>query len=88
MYRITFDQTSLHVFAGLCAVDTPEHVELMIKALKENGQVCTRAGAYRPRTNPYSFQGHGKDCLPHVFESAGKYRIQIICKEVTHESHI
>jgi 3-deoxy-7-phosphoheptulonate synthase len=85
---VTFDQKSLHVFAGLCAVDTPEHVELMMKALQENGQVCTRMGAYKPRTNPYSFQGHGKDCLPYVFELAGKYGIRIIAMEVTHESHI
>ncbi len=85
---VTFDQQSLHVFAGLCAVDTPEHVELMMKALRENGQVCTRMGAYKPRTNPYSFQGHGKDCLPYVFELAGKYGIRIIAMEVTHESHI
>ena len=85
---VTFNQKSLHVFAGLCAVDTPEHVELMMKALQENGQVCTRMGAYKPRTSPYSFQGHGKDCLPYVFELAGKYGIRIIAMEVTHESHI
>ncbi len=83
-----FGQDSLHVFAGLCAVDTPEHVERMMKALQENGQVCTRMGAYKPRTNPYSFQGHGKSCLPYVFELAGKYGIKVIAMEVTHETHI
>lgn len=85
---VTFGQDNLHVFAGLCAVDTPEHVELMMKALQEHGQVCTRMGAYKPRTNPYSFQGHGKDCLPWVFELAGKYGIKVIAMEVTHESHV
>lgn len=85
---VTFDQNSLHVFAGLCAVDVPEHVEQMMKALKEHGQVCSRMGAYKPRTNPYSFQGHGKDCLPYVFELAGKYGIKVIAMEVTHESHV
>jgi 3-deoxy-7-phosphoheptulonate synthase len=85
---LLFDQKSLHVFAGLCAVDTREHVELMLKALKEHGQVCTRMGAYKPRTNPYSFQGHGKVCLPFVFELAGKYGIKVIAMEVTHESHV
>jgi 3-deoxy-7-phosphoheptulonate synthase len=83
-----FDQHSLHIFAGLCAVDTRQNVELMMKALKENGQKCTRMGAYKPRSSPYSFQGHGKNCLPYVFELAGKYGIKIISMEVTHESHI
>jgi len=85
---IRFSQDNLNVFAGLCAVDTPEHVELMMKALKERGQQCTRMGAYKPRTNPYSFQGHGKSCLPYVFELAGKYDIKVIAMEVTHDSHV
>ena len=85
---VRFDQDSLHVFAGLCAVDNPENVETMLRALKENEQICTRMGAYKPRTNPYSFQGHGANCLPWVFELAGKYGIRVIAMEVTHGSHV
>lgn len=85
---VTFNQDNLHVFAGLCAVDTPTHVEMMMKALKENGQQCTRMGAYKPRTNPYSFQGHGQACLPYVFELAGKYDIKVIAMEITRERHL
>jgi len=85
---VRFDQQSLHVFAGLCAVDDPVNVETMMRALRDNGQVCTRMGAYKPRTNPYSFQGHGARCLPWVFELAGKYGIRVIAMEVTHDSHV
>jgi len=85
---VRFGQDNLNVFAGLCAVDTPEHVEIMLRALREHGQVCTRMGAYKPRTNPYSFQGHGRQCLPYVFELAGKYGIRVIAMEVTHDTHI
>ena len=56
--------------------------------LQERGLVCTRMGAYKPRTNPYSFQGHGKACLPWVFELAGKYGIKVIAMEVTHDNHV
>jgi 3-deoxy-7-phosphoheptulonate synthase len=85
---VRFGQDTLHVFAGLCAVDCPEHVELMLKALRDHGQVCTRMGAYKPRTSPYAFQGHGKNCLPYVFDLAGKYGIKVIAMEITHESHL
>ncbi|TXT24879.1 MAG: 3-deoxy-7-phosphoheptulonate synthase [Gallionellaceae bacterium] len=85
---VRFGQDTLNVFAGLCAVDNAEHVELMLKALKENGQTCTRMGAYKPRTSPYAFQGHGRNCLPYVFELAGKYGIKVIAMEITHESHL
>src|SRR5438874_49552 len=83
-----FSQDNLNVFAGLCAVDSPASVESMMKALRETGQICTRMRAYKPRTSPYSFQGHGKNCLPYVFELAGKYGIKVISMEVTHESHV
>ena len=85
---VRFGQDTLHVFAGLCAVDNREHVEIMLNALKDSGQVCTRMGAYKPRTSPYAFQGHGKSCLPYVFELAGKYGIKVIAMEITHESHM
>ncbi len=85
---LRFGQDTLHIFAGLCAVDTREHVDAMMRALKDNGQQCARMGAYKPRTSPYAFQGYGKACLPYVFELAGKHAIRVIAMEVTHESHV
>jgi 3-deoxy-7-phosphoheptulonate synthase len=83
-----FGQDTFHIFAGLCAVDTRANTETMFKALKELGLQTTRAGAYKPRTSPYDFQGHGKACLPYVFELAGKYDLKCVAMEVTRESHI
>jgi 3-deoxy-7-phosphoheptulonate synthase len=85
---VTFGQDNLHVFAGLCAVDTRESVATMLRALRDNDLRCTRMGAYKPRTSPYSFQGHGRSCLPYVFELAGKYGIRVIAMEITHDAHI
>jgi 3-deoxy-7-phosphoheptulonate synthase len=85
---VRFSNETFHVFAGLCAVDTRENVESMFQALQRFGIRTTRAGAYKPRTSPYDFQGHGQDCLPWVFELAGKYDIRVIAMEVTHESHV
>src|SRR5262252_6829733 len=85
---LRFGQDTLNIFAGLCAVDSRESVEAMMRLLRENGQTCTRMGAYKPRTSPYSFQGHGRDCLEYVFELAGKYGIRVIAMEVTHEVQI
>jgi len=85
---VRFGQDTFHVFAGLCAVNNQQDTDAMLKALGEQGQVCARMGAYKPRTNPYSFQGLGMDCLPYVFESAGKYGIKVVTMEITHEAHI
>ncbi len=85
---VRFSQDTFHVFAGLCAVDSRENVEKTFRALQGVGVQTTRAGAYKPRTSPYDFQGFGRACLPYVFELAGKYDIKVISMEVTHESHV
>ena len=85
---VTFSQETLQTFAGLNAVDTRAFVEQTFACLKAHGQVCARMGAYKPRTSPYSFQGMGRECLPWVFELAGKYGIRVISMEVTREMHV
>ena len=85
---VHISQDTFHVFAGLCAVDNREHVETTFATLKELGIATTRAGAYKPRSSPYDFQGLGAACLPWVFELAGKHGIRIVAMEVTHEDHI
>ncbi|KPV41473.1 3-deoxy-7-phosphoheptulonate synthase [Thiohalorhabdus denitrificans] len=85
---VHFGQDTFHLFAGLCAVDNPANTERMMAALHEQGLQATRMGAYKPRTSPYDFQGHGAECLPYVFELAGKYGIRVVAMEVTEARHI
>jgi 3-deoxy-7-phosphoheptulonate synthase len=51
------------VIAGPCAVETEERLRKSATAVRDAGAVGLRAGAYKPRTSPYSFQGHGPDGL-------------------------
>jgi 3-deoxy-7-phosphoheptulonate synthase len=85
---VRFDESALLLFAGQCAVDTPEHADAMFAALAANGIVTTRMGAYKPRTSPYDFQGLGAACLPWVFEAAGRHGLRVVAMEVTDARHI
>ncbi|PCI38358.1 MAG: 3-deoxy-7-phosphoheptulonate synthase [Elusimicrobia bacterium] len=85
---VFFDDKHLTLIAGLCAVDTRQHVDLMFKALAQEGLTAARMGVYKPRTSPYDFQGLGAKCLPYVFELAGKYGIKIVAMEVVDASQI
>ena len=85
---VQLSQDTLQVFPGVCAIDTPENLEKTFALLQQLGIRTTRAGAYKPRSSPYDFQGLGAKCLPWVFEIAGRYGIRIVSMEVTHESHI
>jgi 3-deoxy-7-phosphoheptulonate synthase len=51
------------VIAGPCAVETEERLRGSCEAVKAAGAIGLRAGAYKPRTSPYSFQGHGPEGL-------------------------
>jgi len=85
---VEFGDREVVLFAGLCAVDSRASVDAMMRALADNGIATTRMGAYKPRTSPYDFQGLGAECLPYVFELAGKHGIRVIAMEATHARHI
>lgn len=88
-YRgVDFHEDCFHIFLGPCSADTPEYLEQTLMAVRGAGVNLSRLGAYKPRTSPYDFQGHGRACLPWVFELAGKYQIAIMAMEVCEERHV
>ena len=48
------------VFAGPCAVESEEQIMEAAEAVYNSGAVILRGGAFKPRTSPYAFQGHGE----------------------------
>jgi 3-deoxy-7-phosphoheptulonate synthase len=51
------------IMAGPCSVDTRELLMTNAKELKKAGARILRGGAFKPRTSPYAFQGHGESAL-------------------------
>lgn len=51
------------VMGGPCSVDTEENVITTAKAVKAAGGHILRGGAFKPRTSPYAFRGHGEKGL-------------------------
>ncbi len=49
---------SIAVIAGPCSVENEEQIVRLAKQLKALGATGLRGGAFKPRTSPYSFQGH------------------------------
>ena len=46
------------VIAGPCSVESEEQIVKLARDLKARGATGLRGGAFKPRTSPYSFQGH------------------------------
>ncbi len=51
------------VIAGPCSVESEEQILSTAEFVKKEGAAALRGGAYKPRTNPYSFQGLGEEGL-------------------------
>jgi 3-deoxy-7-phosphoheptulonate synthase len=48
------------IMGGPCSVDTEENVMTAARAVKQAGGHILRGGAFKPRTSPYAFRGHGE----------------------------
>lgn len=53
----------LVIVAGPCSVENEEMIVETAKRVKVAGAKFLRGGAYKPRTSPYAFQGHGESAL-------------------------
>lgn len=51
------------IIAGPCSVESKTQLLEIAHAVKESGAVGLRGGAFKPRTNPYSFQGLAEEGL-------------------------
>lgn len=66
------------VIAGPCSVEGREAIIESAYAMKEAGATALRGGAFKPRTSPYSFQGHGELGLQWMAEAREKTGLPIV----------
>ena len=57
--KVPLGGAEIIVIAGPCAVESREQLRASAAAAKDAGASVLRAGAYKPRTSPYGFSGHG-----------------------------
>jgi 3-deoxy-7-phosphoheptulonate synthase len=69
---------NLAVIAGPCAVESREQLYDSAKAAKEAGARILRAGAYKPRSSPYGFAGHGPAGLAILREVADELAMPVV----------
>lgn len=75
------------VIAGPCAVESLAQVRACARLVKEMGGAMLRGGCFKPRTSPYSFQGHGYEALEWLAEAGAEVGLPIVT-EVMHPRDI
>ncbi len=66
------------VIAGPCAVESPEQVLRLAKAVARAGATALRGGVFKPRTSPSAFQGHGLAALGWLREAGDAVSLPIV----------
>lgn len=75
------------MMTGPCSIESEAQIETCAQLCQEMDIKIMRAGCYKPRTSPYSFQGLGLEGLQLLAKMREKYGLKII-SEVRDATHI
>ncbi|HWX23384.1 MAG TPA: 3-deoxy-7-phosphoheptulonate synthase [Vicinamibacteria bacterium] len=70
--------TEVVVMAGPCSVEGREQVTTVARAVRAAGARALRGGAFKPRTSPYAFQGHGEEALRWMRDAAREAGLAVV----------
>lgn len=69
---------TVQIIGGPCSVETQAQMDEAAAGVAAAGCRLMRGGAFKPRTNPYTFQGLGVEGLAMLRSAAGKHDLPIV----------
>jgi len=75
------------LIAGPCSAESPEQVMAVALSLAQQGVRYLRAGVWKPRTRPNSFEGRGEEALPWLAEAQRVTGMEVMV-EVANAQHV
>jgi len=66
------------LMCGPCSVESEAHIRAIAARLAPLGVQFLRGGAYKPRTSPYAFQGHGEPALRWMRDAADAHGMKVV----------
>ncbi len=80
---VTFGRGAPVVMAGPCSVESESQIRTIAAAAKKAGASFLRGGAFKPRTSPYSFEGHGTPALDWMTKAAKDNGLRIVTEVIS-----
>jgi len=77
--------TRIGLIAGPCTVEDRGRLLAIAHAVKASGAVALRGGAFKPRTNPYSFQGLAEEGLEYLAEARQETGLAVVTEVMSPE---
>ncbi|HSH45237.1 MAG TPA: bifunctional 3-deoxy-7-phosphoheptulonate synthase/chorismate mutase, partial [Longimicrobiales bacterium] len=84
---VTIGGPDLLVIAGPCSVEDEESLDQVAGEVAAAGARGLRAGAYKPRTGPYAFQGLGEEGYYLLRKAADRHGLLVV-SEVLEPQHL
>ena len=75
---VDFGGDEVVIMAGPCTIESEAQCEEVAAGVAEAGARVMRGGAFKPRTSPYSFQGHGEKGLQIIRKAADRHGLLVI----------
>ena len=64
--------------AGPCAVESEAQIDAVAARVARAGATMLRGGAFKPRSSPYAFQGHGGEALRWLRRAADAHGLRVV----------
>ncbi len=75
------------VIAGPCAIESEKQINTIADAMKNSGVQVLRGGAFKPRSSPHAFQGHGEEGIQMLLQAKKEFGLPII-SEIMNQTQI
>lgn len=75
---VRFGGPELVLLSGPCSVESEEQIFSLARRLSSMGVSFLRGGAFKPRTSPYAFQGHGEVALGWMRHAANAHGLRVV----------
>ena len=75
--------TAVVMMAGPCTVESEKQLLTTARAVRKEGAVILRGGAFKPSTSPYGFRGMGEEGLKLLAKARSEFGMAVITEVMT-----
>src|SRR6266513_1815370 len=80
---VRIGDTSVVIMAGPCTVESEKQLMTTAEAVRKEGAVILRGGAFKPSTSPYGFRGMGEEGLKLLANARSEFGMAVITEVMT-----
>src|SRR5215469_31187 len=80
---VSIGSSEVIMMAGPCAVESEKQLMRTAEAVRKEGAVILRGGAFKPSTSPYGFRGMGEEGLKLLAKARAEFGLAIITEVMT-----